>query len=108
MLLVIDFVNLKIKSAQSFRCVYKDMVCVYVYIGINDHMYISIYIYTVFFKKLVLYHSASICSHQPQSHSHFVRAFVVLLSVPRPAWDDTARPRPMLTVYVGLHVSGPT
>jgi hypothetical protein len=31
-LLVIDFVNLKIKSAQSFRSVHRDMMCARVFI----------------------------------------------------------------------------
>jgi hypothetical protein len=31
-LLVIDFVNLKIKSAQSFRCGHRDMMCARVFI----------------------------------------------------------------------------
>jgi hypothetical protein len=50
-LLVIDFVNLKIKSAQSFRCAHKDRVCVYVFIYVSDHTCMSIYVCTVFLKK---------------------------------------------------------
>jgi hypothetical protein len=38
-LLVTDFVNLKIK------------LCVRVFIGVSDHTYINIYVYTVFLKK---------------------------------------------------------
>jgi hypothetical protein len=30
-LLVTDFMNLKIKSTQSFKCGHKDKVCVYLY-----------------------------------------------------------------------------
>jgi hypothetical protein len=50
-LLLSDFINLKIKLAQSFRCVQRDRVCVRVFIEVSDHMYMSIYIYTVFIKK---------------------------------------------------------
>jgi hypothetical protein len=35
-LLVTDFMNLKIKSAQSFRGVHRGRVCVHVFIGMND------------------------------------------------------------------------
>jgi hypothetical protein len=48
---VIDFVNLKIKLIQSFRYVYKDRVCVCVFIKMSVHTYMSTYIYTVFLKK---------------------------------------------------------
>jgi hypothetical protein len=34
-LLVTDFVNLKIKSAQSFRCAYSDRKCVCIFIGVT-------------------------------------------------------------------------
>jgi hypothetical protein len=50
-LLVTDFVNLKIKLAQSFRCAHRDMVCVYVFIGVNARTCMSIYICAVFLKK---------------------------------------------------------
>jgi hypothetical protein len=50
-LLVTDFVNLKIKPAQSFRDAHKDRVCVRVFIWVSAHTCISIYVYTVFFKK---------------------------------------------------------
>jgi hypothetical protein len=49
--LMTDFINLKIKSAQSFGCAHKSMICVRIFIGINVHTYMSIYIYTVFLKK---------------------------------------------------------
>jgi hypothetical protein len=45
--LMIDFVNLKIKSVQSFYCVYRD-ACVH---RINAHIYMSIYVCTVFLKR---------------------------------------------------------
>jgi hypothetical protein len=49
--LVTDFVNLKIKSAQSFRGGHTDRVCVRVFIGVSTHMGMSIYVCTVFLKK---------------------------------------------------------
>jgi hypothetical protein len=52
-LLVTDFVNLKIKPAQSFRCTHKDRVCVRVCIGVSTHTCMSIYVYTVFLKKAI-------------------------------------------------------
>jgi hypothetical protein len=50
-LLMTDFVNLKIKPAQSFGGAHKSKVCVHVFIGVNAHTYMSIYIYIVFLKK---------------------------------------------------------
>jgi hypothetical protein len=50
-LLVIDFMNLKIKSAQSFGCTRKVRVCVRVFIGVSTRTCISIYVCTVFLKK---------------------------------------------------------
>jgi hypothetical protein len=51
MLLVTDFVNLKIKSAQSFRCVHKSNMYIRVFIGVSTHMYMNIYVYTVSLNK---------------------------------------------------------
>jgi hypothetical protein len=45
-----DFVNLKIKSAQYFRCIYRDRMYICVFIKINTYTYMNIYIYTVFKK----------------------------------------------------------
>jgi hypothetical protein len=50
-LLVTDFVNLKIKSTQSFKDAHRDRVCVHIFIGVSAHTCMSIYIYTVFLKK---------------------------------------------------------
>jgi hypothetical protein len=47
-LLVIDFVNLKIKPTQSFGCTHKNSVCVF--IGLSTHM-MSIYVCTMFQKN---------------------------------------------------------
>jgi hypothetical protein len=50
-LLVIDFVNLKIKLAQSFECAHKSRVCVCVFIGVSVHTCMNICVCTVFLKK---------------------------------------------------------
>jgi hypothetical protein len=50
-LLMTDFVNLKIKSAQSFRDAHRDRMCVHVFIGVSTHMCMSTYVCTVFLKK---------------------------------------------------------
>jgi hypothetical protein len=50
-LLVTDFVNLKINPIQSFKCANKDRLCVHVFIGVSDHIYMSIYIFTVLKKQ---------------------------------------------------------
>jgi hypothetical protein len=41
-LLVTDFVNIKIKSAQSFRNVHIDRICIRVFIDMRAHIYMSI------------------------------------------------------------------
>jgi hypothetical protein len=51
--LVTDFVNLKIKPAQSFGGVHKGRVCVHVFIGVSAHTCMSFYVCTVFLKKCV-------------------------------------------------------
>jgi hypothetical protein len=50
-LLMTDFMNLKIKSAQSFRGAHRDRVCVRMFIGVSAHTYMSICVCTVFLKK---------------------------------------------------------
>jgi hypothetical protein len=50
-LLVTDFVNLKIKSVQSFRGVYRDSMCVHMFIGVND--YTCIWLYCIFKKNIL-------------------------------------------------------
>jgi hypothetical protein len=49
-LLVIDFVNLKIKPTQFFKGAHKDKVYICVYKSEYSYIYIYIYIYTVFKK----------------------------------------------------------
>jgi uncharacterized PurR-regulated membrane protein YhhQ (DUF165 family) len=46
---VTDFVNLKIKTAQSFRGAHSSRVCVF--IGMSAHTHMSICVYTMFQKK---------------------------------------------------------
>jgi hypothetical protein len=48
---VTNFMNLKIKSVQSFRGAHRDRVCVRVFIGVSTHTCMSIYVYTMFLKK---------------------------------------------------------
>jgi hypothetical protein len=49
--LVTDFMNLKIKTAQSFKGAHRNRVCVRVFIGVSAHMCMSICVYIVFLKK---------------------------------------------------------
>jgi hypothetical protein len=42
MFLMTNFVNLKIKSVQSFECVYSDKMYVHVFIGVSNRTYMSI------------------------------------------------------------------
>jgi hypothetical protein len=53
-LLVTDFVNLKIKSAQFFKYAHRSKVCVCVFIGVSVHMRMSICVCIVFLKKMTL------------------------------------------------------
>jgi hypothetical protein len=50
-LLVTAFINLKIKSAQSFECVHSDRMCVCVFIEMSVYTCMSNYVCTVFLKK---------------------------------------------------------
>jgi hypothetical protein len=43
-LLMIDFVNLKIKPAQFFRGAHMGRVCVCMFIGVSTHIYIYEYL----------------------------------------------------------------
>jgi hypothetical protein len=52
-LLMTDFVNLKIKPAQSFESAHRGRVCVRVFIGVSTSTCMSIYICTVFLKKKI-------------------------------------------------------
>jgi hypothetical protein len=47
MLLVTDFVNLKIKPAQSFKCAHRDSVCTRVYRSVYSNIYKYLCLYCV-------------------------------------------------------------
>jgi hypothetical protein len=50
--LVTDFLNLKIKPAQSYEGAHRGRVCVHVFIGVSVHTCMSICVCTLFLKKL--------------------------------------------------------
>jgi hypothetical protein len=50
-LLMIDFVNLKIKTARTFRCVHNDSVCTYIYRDERSYVYKYLRLYCVSQKK---------------------------------------------------------
>jgi hypothetical protein len=50
-LLVTDFVNLKIKPAQSFEGAHSGRICVHVFIEVSAYTCMSIYVCTMFLKK---------------------------------------------------------
>jgi hypothetical protein len=54
-LLVTDFVNLKIKPAQSFRGAHRGRMYVRVFIGVSAHTCMSICVCIVFLKKKLKY-----------------------------------------------------
>jgi hypothetical protein len=54
-LLVTDFVNLKIKPAQSFRGAHRGRMYVRTFIGVSARMYMNICVCTVFLKKQWLF-----------------------------------------------------
>jgi hypothetical protein len=55
MLLVINFVNLKIRPNQSFRCAHRGGVYVRVFIGVSAYTCMGICVCTVFLKKAQTY-----------------------------------------------------
>jgi aspartate carbamoyltransferase catalytic subunit len=54
-LLMTDFVNLKIKSAQSFRGAHRNRMCVRVFIEVSARTCMSICVCTLFLKKSVMH-----------------------------------------------------
>jgi hypothetical protein len=50
-LFVTDFMNLKIKSAPSFKDTHINRLYVHIFIGISAHTYINICVYPVFLKQ---------------------------------------------------------
>jgi hypothetical protein len=60
-LLLTNFANLKIKPTQSFRGAHRGRICVCVFIEVSAHTYMSIYVCTVFLKKIKTHF---LCSYQ--------------------------------------------
>jgi hypothetical protein len=52
-LLVTDFMNLKINPAQSFGGAHRGRVCVCMFIGVSAHTCMSICVCTMFLKKIM-------------------------------------------------------
>jgi hypothetical protein len=52
-ILVTNFMNLKIKPAQSFGGAHRGRVCVRVFIGVSAHTCVSICVCTMFLKKVL-------------------------------------------------------
>jgi hypothetical protein len=53
MFLITDFVNLKIKLAQSFGYAHRGRIYVHIFIEINIYTCMSIYVYYIFLKNVV-------------------------------------------------------
>jgi hypothetical protein len=70
--LMTDFVNLKIKPAQSSKCGHRDRVCVRVFIRMSTHTCMSIYIYTVFLKKYVAERGSVFTASTPLQCRQFI------------------------------------
>jgi hypothetical protein len=51
-LLITDFMNLKIKPAQSFRYAHRCRMCIRIFIGVSVHTCIRICVCTLFLKKV--------------------------------------------------------
>jgi hypothetical protein len=62
-LLVTNFVNLKVKPAQSFGGAHRGRVCMRVFIGVSAHTCMSIYVCTMF---LNIYIYIYICYISPR------------------------------------------
>jgi hypothetical protein len=71
MLLVTDFMNLKIKSVQSFGYAHKGMVYVHVFIKMSTHTCIRICICTVFLKNPAKIRDRDRQSHNVSGHNRF-------------------------------------
>jgi hypothetical protein len=77
-LLVTNFVNLNIKSAQSFRCVYRGRMCVHVFIEVNTHTCMNICFCTVFLKKDCNAHACLLISKtKPFANTTHTTAYTV-------------------------------
>jgi hypothetical protein len=73
-LLVTDFMNLKIKPAQSFGGAHKCKVYVRMFIGVSARTCMSIYVCTVFLKKMgsPAVFSLKKCLDSPQVLKHHI------------------------------------
>jgi hypothetical protein len=69
MLLLTDFVNLKIKSTQSFKNVHRGRICVCMFIGVSDHIYIYIHINICVSKKIRAVYLSDNCHFSANSTS---------------------------------------
>jgi hypothetical protein len=74
-LLVTDFVNLKIKPAQSFRCAHTDRVCVCIFIGVSALTCMSICVYTVFLKNILSNYTEETHIKLNSLHMHSVHVY---------------------------------
>jgi hypothetical protein len=48
-----DFMNLKINPTQFFRCAHMNMMCMYIFIEVDVHTYMSIYIFLIYDHQLI-------------------------------------------------------
>jgi hypothetical protein len=104
MFLVTDFVNLKIKSAQSFKIAHRDRMCVCVFIG-GECLYIYeyLYLYCVFKKQYYYYVFAGLVSpSQTVRLSRLKTRCVNCLELFQ--WASCARARPIGFVLVQVLV----
>jgi hypothetical protein len=69
MLLLTDFVNLKIKLTRSFGCTHRDRVYACMFIGMSTHTYISNYVCNVFLKKEKTERKLTPCASAPSFQS---------------------------------------
>jgi hypothetical protein len=68
--LVTDFVNLKIKPAQSFGCAHRGKVCVCVFIWVSARTCMSIYVCIMFLKKKFVALNVKKIAPQPDVLGH--------------------------------------
>jgi hypothetical protein len=80
-----DFVNLKIKSVQSFGCAHRDRMCVHIFIRVSVHTYINIYIYIVFLRKKLCVIPHGVCYHlRAVARAHETSCTVPISRIPEP------------------------
>jgi hypothetical protein len=84
-LLVIDFVNLKIKPAQSFGGDHRSTMCVHVFIEVSAHTYMSICVCPVFLKIYIYCCTITVSATAKVTFSQFFFCFLFLCLVALPA-----------------------